>query len=303
MDRLTGLKLFVRVVDTGSFSKAACDLNLTQPTVTKHIAAIEQRLAVRLLNRNSRHIGLTEIGSLYYEKCKVVLQDLEAAESIVEQNFGDIRGSMRIGTSMAFGRQVIAPLLIGFLGEYPDLKVDLSCDEQYVDVIGQGLDVAIRLGKLADSALGRCYLGKNPWVMVASKGYLARYGSPQEPSDLVHHRCLIDSAVHGDEVWHLQTPQGCNADVRVSGPLRSNNLSALLTAVSAGMGIAILPTYVAAGELAAGRVRCIMTDHLLPVQEINAVLPSPRFVPGKISALLSFFQRRFQGEWWHCLPA
>ena len=298
MDRFTGLQIFVRVVETGSFSKAATDLGMTQPTVTKHITAIERQLGVRLLNRNSRGNNLTEIGALYFERCRVVLRELEAAENIVGQSQGEITGTLRIGMSMTFGRQVVAPLLIGFLEQNPGLKVDLNCDDHYVDVVGQGLDMAIRLGKLADSALGCRYLGTNPWVMIAADGYLAKHGTPTRPSVLASHQCLIYSTVQGDDVWHLRTPDGEHVAVHVTGRMKSNNLSILLTAVRAGLGIAILPNYAAASALKVGEVRRIMADHALPQQEINAVFPSPRFVPGKVSAFASFLQQRFAGDWW-----
>lgn len=234
MDRFTTLQLFVRVVETGSFSKAANDLGLTQPTVTKHVSTIEHRLGVRLLNRNSRGISLTEIGSLYFERCKVVLRELEAAESIIGQQRGEIKGTLRIGTSMTFGQQVIGPLLIDFLLQHPKLKVDLSCDDRYVDVVGQGLDIAIRLGELADSVLGCRYLGINPWVMVASDAYLSAHGAPTHPNELSRHQCLIYSTVQGDDIWHVRTPNADQVVARVSGKLKTNNLSILLGAVQAG---------------------------------------------------------------------
>jgi len=298
MDRFTTLQLFVRVVETGSFSKAAGDLGLTQPTVTKHVSTIERQLGVRLLNRNSRGISLTEIGALYFERCKIVLRELEAAESIVGQRQGEIRGTLRIGTSMTFGRQVIGPLLMGFLEQHPSIKIDLSCDDHYVDVVGQGLDLAIRLGKLADSALGCRFLGTNPWVMIAAERYLSKSGVPIHPDDLNRHQCLVYSTVQGDDVWHIRTPQGASVPVHVSGKLKSNNLSILLTAVRAGLGIAIVPNYAAAAAIRAGEVKPIMVDHVLPQQEINAVFPSPRFVPSKVSAFASYLQQRFEGEWW-----
>ncbi|MBX9845371.1 MAG: LysR family transcriptional regulator [Xanthobacteraceae bacterium] len=298
MDRFTTFQLFVRVVETGSFSKAAGDLGLTQPTVTKHVSAIERQLGVRLLNRNSRGISLTEIGALYFERCKIVLRELEATENIVGQRQGEIIGTLRIGTSMTFGRQVIAPMLIGFLDLHPALKVDLICDDRYVDVVGQGLDMALRLGKLADSALGCRYLGNNPWVMVAADTYLSRHGQPDRPEDLAAHQCLVYSTVQGDDVWHVCTPQGEHVSVHVSGKLKSNNLSILLTAVRAGLGVAIMPNYAAAAAIRADEVKRIMTDHVLPQQEINAVFPSPQFVPSKVSVFASYLQRRFAGEWW-----
>ncbi len=298
MDRLTGLQLFVRVVETGSFSRAANDLGLTQPTVTKHVSDLERRLGVRLLNRNSRGAGLTEIGSLYFERCKVVLREFEATEAIVSERQGDVAGALRIGVSMAFGRRVIAPLVFEFLKLHPNLKIDLNCDDRYVDVVAHGLDIAIRLGKLADSSLGCRYIGANPWVMAASKPYLESHGEPLRPDDLTRRPCLIYSTAQGDEVWRLQDATGVESVISVNGPLKSNNLSVLLSAALKGMGVAILPMYLAAGAIRSGDLRAVLAGHLLPKQEIHIVFPSPRFVPAKVLTLIAFLQRRFRGEWW-----
>ncbi len=298
MDRLTGLQLFVRVVETGSFSRAANELGLTQPTVTKHVSGLERRLGVRLLNRNSRGVAMTEIGSLYFDRCKLVLREFDATETIVSERRGDLAGPLRIGVSMAFGRSVIAPLVFEFLMLHPNLKIDLNCEDRYVDVVAHGLDMAIRLGKLANSSLGCRYIGSNPWVMTASNAYLESHGEPQRPDDLGAHKCLIYSTAQGDEVWRLLDASGRESVVSVNGPLKSNNLSILLSAALKGMGVALLPMYLAADALRAGELRSLLADYLLPKQEINVVFPSPRFVPAKVLALIAFLQQRFRDEWW-----
>jgi len=296
MDRLSGLQSFVRVVEAGSFSKAAQDLGCSQPTITKQISLMEQRLGVRLLNRNTRGISLTESGLVYFERCKSVLHEFDLAEASVREQRGVLSGSLRIGTSMAFGRQVLAPWILDFIQQYPHLKVDISCDDHFVDMVGQGLDVTVRLGKLANSSLGCRYLGSNPWVMVAAQSYLDAHGAPQTPDDLLHHDCLVYSTVQGDDLWRLRVPGGDWTAVPVHGPLKSNNI--LLNAVRAGHGIAIVPLYAAAGALRDGALISVMADYFLPEQEINAVFPSARFVPLKVSVFTSYLQQRFRGEWW-----
>ena len=156
---------------------------------------------------------------------------------------------------MAFGRNVIAPLLFDFLKIRPQLRIDLNCEDRYVDIVAHGLDMAIRLGKLADSTLGCRYVGSNPWVMAASSEYLDAHGEPQRPEDLASHRCLVYSTVQGDEVWRLLDPSGRESVVTVSGPLKSNNLSILLNAARAGTGIAILPMYLASDPLRSGELQ------------------------------------------------
>jgi DNA-binding transcriptional LysR family regulator len=298
MDRLLAMEMFVRVVETGSFSKAAGEFSTTQPTVTKQVAATEARLKVRLLNRNTRGVSLTEAGALYYEKCKSIVRDAEEADSIVKLQQSQAQGLLRIGTSTAFGRRVIVPLALEFMARHPQVQVDLSFEDRYVDLVAQGIDVAIRMGKLADSSLGARYLGMNPWVMVAAPDYLRKYGTPKKAQDLSAHVALIYSSVVGDDVWHMHTPKGEPVSVPVSGRLRSNNVSAVLAAARAGLGIALMPRYVASDSLASGQVVEVLSDHGLAEQEIHAVFPSPKLVPGKVSSFVAFLQGRFGERWW-----
>ena len=184
MDRLLAMEMFVRVVETGSFSKAAVEFHTTQPTVTKQIAATEARLKVRLLNRNTRGVSLTEPGALYYEKCKSIVRDAEEADSVVQLRQNQAQGLLRVGTSVAFGRRVVVPLALEYMRRYPQVQIDLSFEDRYVDLIAQGIDVAVRMGKLADSSLGARYLGANPWAMVASPAYLCLLYTSPSPRDL-----------------------------------------------------------------------------------------------------------------------
>ncbi len=297
MDRVSGLQLFVRVVETGSFSRAADDLGLTQPTVTKHISETERRLGVRLLNRNSRGVSLTEIGALYFDRSKIMLREFDATEAVVGEGRAGVHGTLRIGVSMAFGRCVVAPMILEFLALHPDLRIDLNCDDRYVDVVAHGLDMAIRLGKLADSTLGCRLIGSNPWVMAAATAYLDARGAPERAEDLGCHQCLVYSTVQGDDVWHLRNTHGAELPVAVKGPLKSNNLSILLSAARAGLGIAMLPRYLADPALESGELVQVLRAFPLPSQEINVVSPSPRFVPSKVLALTEFLHRRFRGDW------
>lgn len=298
MDRLQAIEMFVRVVETGSFSKAAKEFATTQPTVTKQIAATEARLKVRLLNRNTRGVSLTESGALYYEKCKTIVREAQEAETIVHARQTQAQGLLRIGTSVAFGRRALVPMALEFMARNPQLRLDLSFDDRYVDLIAQGIDVAVRMGKLADSSLGARYLGGNPWVMVAAPGYLRRHGTPRKAQDLGAHNALIYSSVLGDDVWAMTGPQGNALAVPVAGRLRSNNLSAILAAARGGLGIAAMPRYVAHESLQTGQVVEVLKDHQLPGQEIHAVFPSPKLVPSKVNSFIAFAQARLSGPWW-----
>ena len=298
MDRITAVQLFIRVVETGSFSKAADDLGITQPTATKAVAAIEERLGARLLHRSTRGVTATEVGALYYDKCKLIARELEEADSLATLLQSEVAGQLRISTSVAFGRRVMIPLVIRYMQQHPGATVDLSFDDRYVNLVEQGIDLAIRMGRLADSSLGARYLGTNPWLMVAAPSYLAVHAAPRVPADLAQHACLVYSSVQGDDRWSFTGPAGEELSVPVKGPLRSNNLSAVLAAARAGMGLAVLPWYVARESVADGAVQQVLADHALPAQEVHAVFPSPKRVPSKVTSFIAFLQDALQGDWW-----
>ena len=298
MDRMQAVRLFIRVVDLGSFSKAAAELGIGQPAATKMVAALEKKLGSRLLHRSTHGVTPTEIGQLYYEKCKLIAHHVEEAESVAALMQSQLQGGLRISTSVAFGRRVLVPLMMQFMRLNPKLQVELSFEDRYVDLVQQGIHVAIRMGRLADSSLGACYLGINPWLIVASPAYLALRGTPAAPTDLAAHDALVYSTVQGDARWLLTGPDGHLNPITVRGPLRSNNLSALLSAARGGLGVAALPRYVAHESLKSGAVVPLLMEWSLPAQEIHAVYPSPRLVPAKVIGFVGWLQDQFMDEWW-----
>ena len=302
MDRLTGLELFIRVVETGSFSKAAMELGIVQPTATKAVAAIERRLGARLLHRSTRGVTPTEVGALYYDKCKSIARQIDDADNLATLLQSGVSGQLRVSTSVAFGRRVVVPLVLRYMQAHPTVSVDLSFDDRYVSLVEQGIDMAIRMGRLADSTLGARQLGTNPWVVVGSPAYLKRHPAPRVPADLATHACLIYSSVQGDDQWNFTGPRNKELSVAVAGPLRSNNLSAVLAAARADMGLAVLPWYVAGHSVADGRLVPVLTDYVLPAQEIHAVYPSPKLVPAKVTHFIDFLKLALAGNWWGSAP-
>ena len=298
MDRITGVQLFIRVVETGSFSKAAAELGVTQPTATKAVAATEARLGARLLHRSTRGVTPTEVGAAYYERCKGIALAIEEAENLAALKQSGVAGQLRISTSVAFGRRVMVPLVLKWMREHPAVQIDLMFDDRYVNLVEQGVDLAVRMGQMADSTLGARLIGTNPWLMVASPAYLKTHPAPRDAGAISKHACLIYSTVQGDDRWRLTPPRGGAVSVPVKGPLRSNNLSALLGAARAGMGLAILPWYVARDSLLDRSVVQVLADHTLPSQEMHAVFPSPKLVPLKVTAFIAFLQASLGGEWW-----
>lgn len=299
MDRIDSYRLFVRVVETGSFSRAARHAQVTQPTVTRQIAALEQRLGVRLFNRNTRRLSLTDDGRLCYARAQQLLESFDEAETIAREARSVLRGRIRIATSVAFGRRVLTPLMLRFMREHPQLQLELSCEDGYVDLVAEGIDVSLRLGRLQDSSLAARRLGFNPWVMVGAPAYLSQRGTPKRPQDLVHHNVLVYTTVFRDDTLTFEHPRLGRSSVRVTGSLRANNLSALLAAVRDGFGLAALPMYVVSASLARGEIVPILSAHILPGQEIHAVYPSRRLVSARVSALVDFMARVFERDDWY----
>ena len=292
------MHLFARVVDLGSFSKAALDLGIGQPSATKIIAQLEKKLGSRLLYRSTHGVTPTEVGVLYYEKCKLIAQHVEDAENVAALLQSQMQGGLRVSTTMDFGRRVLAPLVLRFLKLNPKLQIDLLFDDHIVNMVEQGVDVAIRMGRLVDSNLGARYLGRNPWSVVASPDYLARRGQPETPFDLTSHDALIISTVQNDSRWHFHGAKGEELTVQLKGPMRSNNKSALMTAACAGLGIAALPTYVVHESVTSGELVMLLGDWALPTQEIHAVYPSPRMVPAKVSGFTQWLHEQLTETWW-----
>lgn len=303
MDRIQGIALFIRVVETGSFSKAAEDLGVTQPTATKFVASTEKRLGVLLLHRSTRGVTTTEIGRLYYEKCKVIAKEIEEADDLATLSQSKVRGRLTISASVAFGRRVLTPTILDFMSHHPELEVNLNMDDRYINLIEQGVDLAIRMRRLPDSSLGSRLLGSNPWMLVASPTYIKTHAAPNTPEDIRDHQALVYSTVQGDHRWSFTNQSGQAKNIEVQGPFASNNLSSILAAARAGMGIAVLPCYVAHQSINDGILAPIMEDWSIPEQEIHAVYSSPKHVPTKVSQCIDWLQAQFKGEWWKGMPA
>ena len=298
MDRIQAIRVFLRVVDLGSFSKAAADLRMGQPSATKMVAQLEKRVGARLLHRTTHGVTPTEVGALYYEKCKLIAHHVDEAESVAALLQSELKGELRLTTSVSFGRRVFTPMVMRFMKLHPGLRVDLVYEDRYVNLVEQGIDVAVRMGRLGDSTLGSRFLATNPWVLVAAPAYLKRRGTPRAPADLAGHDALVYSTVQGDARWQFTGPDGRKDTVLVHGLLRANNLSALQDAACAGMGVAALPWYVAYDSVSAGQLKPLLARWSLPSQDIHAVFPSPRLVPAKVSRFVDWLRGQFGPTWW-----
>ena len=296
MDRLTSMEVFARVVETGSFAKAADAMGLSRGMVSKHVMALEERLGVRLLNRTTRKLNLTEVGSGYYDRCRQIVNEAWEAEQAATQLNAEPRGELRVNAPMTFGTKHLGPALPHFLDRYPDVTVDLTLNDRVIDLIDEGFDLAIRIGQLSDSSLIARRLAPARSVVCASPSYLRTRGIPEHPTQLQAHRCLSYTLVRNPRDWVFNGPDG-EVTVRVDGPLRANNGEALVAAGVRGLGILRAPTFIVGDELARGDLVPIMTHWQPPDMGIFAVYPHNRHLSAKVRRFVDFLS-----EWLTATP-
>jgi DNA-binding transcriptional LysR family regulator len=293
LDRVTGMQVFSRVAALGSLSAAGRALNLSQTMVTKHIGALEDRIGVKLLHRSTRRLTLTEAGRSYLEACERILAEIDEAEASASLDRIEPRGILRLNVPLTFGFREIAPALPEFGRLYPSVSVEMGLNDRYVDLIEEGWDLAIRIGRLKDSSLVARRLAPCRTALCAAPGYLEARGSPRTLSDLKDHNCLgytLPSAV-GAERWSF----GRDGDtvVEVSGNLRANNGDALLAAAIAGQGVIYQPTFLVGDGLREGLLVRLLPNEPTYELGVHAVLPSGRQTPAKVRDFVDFLGRRF----------
>ncbi len=296
LDRVTGMQIFVRVAALGSLSAAARSLNISQTMATKHVAALESRLGIKLLHRSTRRLTLTEGGRNYLAACERILAEIEEAEASASLDRIEPRGSLRLNVPLSFGLRHIAPELPAFNRLHPAVSFDLGLADRYVDLIEEGWDLAIRIGRLKDSSLVARRLAVCRTVVCAAPSYLKEHGTPQGLDDLSHHNCLgytLPSAI-GANRWTFG-PEG-EIVVPVQGNLRANNGDALLAAALAGQGLIYQPTFIVGDSLRNGLLVPVLGGYPTYEPGIHAVLPSGRQAPAKVRAFIEFLARRFAPE-------
>jgi DNA-binding transcriptional LysR family regulator len=292
MDRFTSLATFVQVVDSGGFSAAARRLNMSVTTVSSHVQSLEDRLGARLLNRTTRRVGLTEIGKEYYERCVHILAEVEEADRAAGTLHSTPRGTLRLyaGSQIV---QFLAPVISEFLTLYPVVSVDLTIGERMVDLVEEGFDLAIRGVPPPDSSL--IVRSLTPWrpVLCCSPGYLESHRPPERLEDLAQHNCLRYAYYPFGDEWRFTGPTGEPAAVRVSGNLVSNSGEALRTVVLNGQGVFLAPSFLVAGDLAAGRLVRILEAYRPVELAISAIYPHRLHVASKVRNFIDLAARRF----------
>lgn len=297
MDRLECIQTFVRVVETGSFSAVARELDTTQPTISKQIAALEDHLDVQLLSRSTRKLQLTQEGERFLEHCQRLLDVAAEAEASVGQRQNPV-GTLRVGCPVAFGQHQVMPYVKGFLDRYPDIKLDLTLSDRFVDFVEESMDLAIRIGQINDANLIVHRLGITRRITVATLSYFHNRPEPKTPEDLAEHNCIVYTRLSTGNIWHFQLPTGGTTQVNVRGNLQVDNSTAIRAAVMAGLGIAVCPVWLLGELIHSGELKVVLTEYQPTSLPIHAVYRRGRFIPAKVRCFLDYFTHEFKLNPW-----
>lgn len=292
MDQLSAMKVFVRVVETGSFSAVAREMNMGQPAVSKQVSALEQKLGARLLNRSSRQLALTEAGNNYFERCQVILAEVEEAEEVASSLSTTPRGLLRVNMSIAFGRLHIAPYVPEFLERYPEIRLHLMMNDRFVDLVAERVDLAVRIGDLGDSSMLARKLGVSPMVIVGAPAYFEKHGHPEHPEELKQHNCLTYTFLHTGNTWRFQK-DGIDIHIPVEGNCQSDNTDGIRDIMIAGAGLAMVPAWLVRCELAHGELVTALGDYLPWSSPIHAVYPESKYVPLKVRCFIDYLVEKY----------
>jgi DNA-binding transcriptional LysR family regulator len=293
MDRLDCDRMFIAVMETGSFAAAALRLNTSSGQASKLVARLEQDLGVRLLNRTTRALAATEVGRSYYQRIRGILDDLETLDDEVRARSTTPRGQLRLSAPLTFGTMQLVPALNDFAARYPLIELDVSFTDRMVNLVDEGFDAAIRAGRMDDSSLIGRKLAVMGTMVVASSAYLEAYCTPAHPADLRDHVCIQDSNFRDPGLWRF-TEGGAEFTMPVTGRLRYSNAEACLNAAAMGLGLANVPDFVCAQALAAGRVRRVLQAFEPAPGGIWAIYPPGRHLAAKVRLLVEFLAERFR---------
>jgi DNA-binding transcriptional LysR family regulator len=294
MDRVGDLTLFLRVLDLGSLTAAARSLDLSVAVASQRLKRLEKELGVRLLHRTTRRLHPTPEGAALAQQGRVLVEDLESLGAGLREAASEVAGTLRVTMSASFGRQYVSPLLPAFLARHPKLRLSVHLSDNVVDLIGDGFDLAIRIGTLEDSGLVARRIASNRRVLCASPDYLRRRGRPLVPADLAGHECLLLFGSNGrQDVWRMSGPDGQEHIVRVQGRFESNFGEVLRDASLAGEGIVIHSLWHVADDLRAGRLEVMLPEYPLATTAISAVMPQRRLVPPRVRAFIDLLADEF----------
>jgi len=303
MDKLSAMRTFVRVVESGSFTAVAAELRSTQSAISKQVAALERELGAKLLVRTTRSLALSEEGARYFEQARRLVAEIAEAESDLRQGEAQLSGWMRVAASVGFGRLKLMPLVKTFMAEHPDVKIDLRLHDGFVDLVEQGIDVSVRIGDLPDSGLIARRVGTSQRMLMAHRDYLKRLppgtSLPLQPEDLSQHNCIVYTETSNRNQWTFRAgaaasdEPGTARTIRVEGRLQTNSSEVIRAAVNSAMGIGYSPTWLFEQELASGEVVRLMPGWESPASPIHLVSPPERKHSAKVKAFVEHVANAF----------
>src|SRR5215467_3200825 len=294
MDRMTSMATFVKVAESGGFSAAARALGISPSMATTHVQALEERLGVRLLNRSTRKVSLTEVGHAYYERCLQILAEADDADQIAQALQSSPRGTLRLNTSVAIP-PFPAPVIAEFTALNPEVIIDLTMTDRMIDLVEDGFDLAVRNMSVPDSSLVVRRVATYRFVVCGAPGYLAARGIPGQPADLSQHNCLVYSHSAWGNEWRFAGPDG-EQSVAVEGNLQANSDNALRLAAVHGQGLALAPSFLLIDEIKSGRLVPVLTEFLQTEQAINAIYPHRHHLSAKVRSFIDLLVKHFHAD-------
>jgi DNA-binding transcriptional LysR family regulator len=303
MDRFDAMDKFIRVVEAGSISGAAGRLGVAKSAVSRRLRELEEHLGVELFHRTTRKMTLTESGRMYYHQAVRILDDVHEAEAVTSQAHGQLSGTLKVALPMSFGLLHLGPAINEFIQAHPHIEFDLDFNDRSVDLIQEGFDLAIRIARLPDSSLIARRLASMEAVLCASPAYLERHGTPQQPEDLVQHRCLVYSLIPNYETWHFRDADGKLHTARIHSYIKATNGEYLRDAAVSGLGVSLVPSFIAYRDIERGALVPLLTEFRPPQLDIHALYPPTRHLSHRVRAFVDFLVQRFAGTpyWDVCL--
>jgi len=295
MEKFEDIQAFVAVVDAGSFTAAALKLGSAKSAVSRRVSALEERLGVQLLHRTTRVLNLTETGRSFYDHGVRILSDLEEAEAAVQQEHGELRGSLRLALPLSFGVRHMCGPIASFSKQHPRVRFDLDLNDRRVDLIEDNFDVALRIGRLTDSSLIARRLFDVRAIICGSPHYLNIHGAPASPADLTDHRCLVYSNLIDPDKWDYEDRDGNKNTVKVNSVLSASSGDFLCNAAAHGMGLVIQPTFIAAAAIRSGKLTPVLSDYTWPISPAYAVYPPTRHLSYRVREFIDFLAKKFAG--------
>lgn len=297
MDKLSSMRAFAKVVAHGSFSAAARELRLSRSAVSKHVIDLERELGVQLLNRTTRSASPTENGQLYYDRCIAILAEMEEADLAVSRLHAEPRGVLRVNAPMSFGTLHLGRAVAEFMQRHAELQIQLVLSDEQLDTVQEGFDITLRIADLATSSLIARKIVPIQRVLCASPAYLKRRGVPRHPGDLRQHDCLTYGYLATGNQWKLIGADGDHW-IQVPWKLCTNNAEVLRDAAVSGQGIALLPTFIASGELKQGKLRAVLAGYHAPELALYALYPPTRYLSVKVRLFIDFLVERLGQPYW-----